>query len=231
MAAVIILRRDAIARGLRRYFTGEPCVRGHVAERNTSTSKCLVCHAERMSAYRLANPEKTREVANRHLEKHPNYYAKKYAKNRAEMRRASEAWRKSNLRRVAENMRAWRAANPERASMHLKTWRQKNPGKILAANRRRKLGQEKRTPAWADLVAVQQMYIKARALSRRVGIKFHVDHIYPLHGELVCGLHTRENLRICTAAENAAKKNRMPIVVDPSREAAAAGWQGWISLQ
>jgi hypothetical protein len=39
----VISRKDALARGLTRYFTGEPCKYGHVAERSVSASNCPEC--------------------------------------------------------------------------------------------------------------------------------------------------------------------------------------------
>lgn len=43
----IISRRDALAAGLKRYFTGKPCKNGHVAERHVSGGGCVVCAVER----------------------------------------------------------------------------------------------------------------------------------------------------------------------------------------
>jgi hypothetical protein len=47
----IVLRYDALRRGLPRYFTGYPCDRGHIAERDTKTQKCVACgqHQERLA--------------------------------------------------------------------------------------------------------------------------------------------------------------------------------------
>jgi superfamily II DNA or RNA helicase len=41
----VISRAEAMARGLNRYFTGKPCVNGHVAERPVGTAGCLECKA------------------------------------------------------------------------------------------------------------------------------------------------------------------------------------------
>ncbi len=50
MTQPVITRREAIARGLDRYFTGKPCRRGHVAER-TMHNGCVVCQKARCSNY------------------------------------------------------------------------------------------------------------------------------------------------------------------------------------
>lgn len=49
----ILSRADAIVQAQHRYFTGEPCKRGHVAYRYTRTCVCVECHRE--------NGEKNRE--------------------------------------------------------------------------------------------------------------------------------------------------------------------------
>jgi hypothetical protein len=53
----IISRRQALDRGLIRYFTGKPCKRGHLVERLTSSANCLECHrlAEQTPARKAAN--------------------------------------------------------------------------------------------------------------------------------------------------------------------------------
>lgn len=43
----VVSRRTAEARGLKRYFTGKPCKRGHLAERYTSNGKCVACVSPR----------------------------------------------------------------------------------------------------------------------------------------------------------------------------------------
>jgi 5-methylcytosine-specific restriction endonuclease McrA len=56
-----ISRAEARALGLKRYFAGEPCFRGHTAERFVANGICVECHNERDRKARAANPERYRE--------------------------------------------------------------------------------------------------------------------------------------------------------------------------
>lgn len=64
------------------------------------------------------------------------------------------------------------------------------------------------TPGWANLRAVGKIYGRMRRLNRQAGyIKYVVDHIVPLHSDLVCGLHCEDNLQVITKVENDSKQN------------------------
>lgn len=66
---------------------------------------------------------------------------------------------------------------------------------------------KQRCPSWADLNAIKAIYQKAQDISRRTGIPHHVDHVIPLSGKFVSGLHVHFNLEILTATENIKKGN------------------------
>lgn len=68
---------------------------------------------------------------------------------------------------------------------------------------RRKL--KRATPPWADLAEIRKLYREAKTLSLTTGVKHSVDHVIPLCGETVCGLHVHTNLRVCLHAENMRK--------------------------
>jgi hypothetical protein len=65
------------------------------------------------------------------------------------------------------------------------------------------------TPAWADKSKIRTIYALAQKLTRETGIEHHVDHIIPLKGKTVCGLHVENNLRVIPATENLKKNNRL----------------------
>lgn len=45
-------------------------------------------------------------------------------------------------------------------------------------------------------------------MTNSTGIVHHVDHVIPLQGRTVSGLHVAGNLRVITASENVKKHNR-----------------------
>lgn len=83
----------------------------------------------------------------------------------------------------------------------IKTYK-KDPIKEIIANQIRKQHKVKQqTPMWSNLKEVETIY-----RNRPAG--HHVDHIVPLNGELVCGLHVPYNLQYLTAEENLIKSNK-----------------------
>ena len=65
-------------------------------------------------------------------------------------------------------------------------------------NALREAGKKKRTPRWANRESIQDFY-------RRCPKGHTVDHIIPLNGKTVSGLHVRENLQYLSSSENSAK--------------------------
>ena len=65
-------------------------------------------------------------------------------------------------------------------------------------------------PAWRDHQKINKIYEECKKLNELAGfIKYHVDHIIPIKGREVCGLHWHENLQILTAEENQRKLNKL----------------------
>jgi hypothetical protein len=90
------------------------------------------------------------------------------------------------------------------------------------------------SPAWRDRDKIRAIYQEARDLTQLTGVLHEVDHFYPLQGQLCCGLHIPENLRVTTFSENRSKKNTQPLEESPATVAfinqyGFAGLKKWLA--
>jgi len=155
--------------------------------------KCRACER----AYRDANREK---IAAR--------YKAYRAANRERKAATNKAWAEANRERVAATQKAYREANPEQHAASQKAWAEANPDKRNALRAKRRAAKLQRTPQWSNLEAIAEVYALAKKEEERLGVAMHVDHIIPLQGELVSGLHVASNLQVIPASENCSKGNK-----------------------
>ena len=133
-------------------------------------------------------------------------------------------WYQKNKDLVKERARAWASANPDKRKVSVDKWRTENLEQHNATNRnwninnkplkaslqaKRKSAILQRTPAWdKDAHLIVAKYQLANMLTRETGIPHHVDHIIPLQGKKVSGLHTFANLRVIPGSDNVKKSNK-----------------------
>lgn len=87
----------------------------------------------------------------------------------------------------------------------------KNPARVKAAKIKYETKRDHATPKWLTKehwAEMNAMYELARRLTKEMGILHAVDHIIPINGDGVSGLHVPWNLQVMTQAANAAKSNR-----------------------
>ncbi|MNK09979.1 hypothetical protein D3C87_279890 [compost metagenome] len=169
----IVSYETAISLGLKKYFTGIPCRKGHTAERYVNRKSCCKCAIESVKARTSSAEAKERK----------RIYDVNY--------------RLENLDRIkslkSETSRRYRLANKS---------------KILADSKWRKYSLKRATPPWADRKQISSIYALAHKLTEETGVRYSVDHIVPIKGKHVCGLHAGNNLRVIPLQENVKKHNK-----------------------
>jgi hypothetical protein len=91
-----------------------------------------------------------------------------------------------------------------------KCWKVANPDKLQAIDARRRAARLHRTPAWLtedDHWMMEQAYDIAQKRTKLFGFSWHVDHVIPLQGKLVSGLHVPHNMQVIPARDNCSKAN------------------------
>jgi 5-methylcytosine-specific restriction endonuclease McrA len=184
-------RAEAKTTGATHYFTGEPCKHGHIAPRKTKGA-CIEC-----LKVEWAQAAETRAD-----------YFKEYNKSEAGVE-AKQAYYSRNREAVIARAQA----RPlEEKRVYQKAWKDANQVWVRADTKSRRRKHRDATPPWLtrkQKSEIRQLYQIAITMTKTTGERYVVDHIVPLRGESVCGLHVPWNLRVITQEENLAKSNKL----------------------
>jgi hypothetical protein len=126
-------------------------------------------------------------------------YAAEYQKNAATRREQALSYYYADHVKSKKQQLAKQKANPVRYA-------------IAAAKHRAIKAQ--RTPVWLDeddYWMIEQAYELAALRTKVFGFSWHVDHVIPLHGKLVSGLHVPINLQVIPGLQNIAKNNKFEV--------------------
>lgn len=120
----------------------------------------------------------------------------------------SARWRMVHPSRMAQHRDKWARENAVGMRASRKRWRLRNPGRInvLTAGRRARFLQ--RTPLWTDRDKLAKIYVLADFVTELTGVPHCVDHVIPLCGKKISGLHVVSNLQVLPRQENSGKSNR-----------------------
>jgi hypothetical protein len=125
-------------------------------------------------------------------------------------KKAKDSWRVQNKDKVAAYDKQWQAANKQNKAANYKKWQQNNKAKVNHINSLRRAAEKSATPSWANLEDIEAKYRLAKYFDFISGgfVKHHVDHVLPLRGKTVCGLHVENNLQVLIDKDNLRKSNK-----------------------
>lgn len=162
---------------------------------------CKNCHNVKNKVWKKANREKVKATNRTYKENNPD-----------KVKAINKSYRESNPEKSKTSNTVWYKINRKRQKDTTKKWKKDNPDKTNAQTARRRAKKLRATPLWLTLEQKQQIdniYTECSKLTRETGIPHEVDHIIPLQGKEVRGLHVPWNLQILTASENRSKNNNI----------------------
>lgn len=157
----------------------------NITQKDGYSNYCKPCKAEADKAYRLQNKEKIKELKQQ-------YYL-------------------NTIDQQKEKRKQDYLANPNSYKTRAKEWKRNNKAKHNASCMFRHAKKLKATPSWLTAEqkqAIECKYSVAKMLTLYGTQNWEVDHVIPLQGEDVCGLHVPWNLQVITEAENCRKRNK-----------------------
>lgn len=192
-------------------------------------------NSDRLKAYQKKyaeeNPEKLRARKATYYKKVKDTVYKEYVdKNASRIKEKAREYRKENREKIREYMKHYLAKyieqnreellqkkreyfkkNKDQLAEKAKLYKKRNRAYFNAKNSERRASILQRTLHWLsseDKHQISLFYKAAKFLESVYNVEYHVDHIIPLLGEDVCGLHVPWNLQLLTSTENLSKGNR-----------------------
>lgn len=174
------------------YFTGKPCLKGHVSVRKTWNAACAECiNEQERRRYRSDDGVRARRLKSA---------SASVERNKARVKAKRAEWYRANAERLREKARAY---GPE--------WRKANPEKHAARERNRRARKRAAEGSHTvdDIAAIRASQKDRCAYCRaKLHGKGDVDHITPL---VKGGSNWPSNLQILCEFCNGSKGSKDPI--------------------
>lgn len=182
-----------------------------------SSGWCVLCDRAYRKEWRAANKEKVLKYNTHARTMYPEKLQDSCKKWRVKqgtvkLKELSHKYYSKNVEEKRNKaVLKFHSADKEHIKKIRKVYRKVKAAKITALNRKRELLIKKATPSWLtkeDFAKIETVYEKARWLETITGLKYHVDHVIPIKGKNVCGLHVWENLQLLEVSVNLKKHNK-----------------------
>jgi hypothetical protein len=198
----MISRKDAISQNLTRY-NGKVCKK-HLdinGLRYVLSYGCIACSLKSVQKNQAKIPNIVKQRNAEYRSKHKDKLKENY-----------RLWAEKNKIALSEKKRKHREVNILRIKEKYKEYYLKNYPKMLAKRNKQHADKLQRTPTWLkndELWMIEEAYELAGLRTKMFGFAWHVDHVLPLRGKTISGLHTPYNLQVIPAKENLQKGNRV----------------------
>ena len=143
------------------------------------------------------------------IEKTIDFFYKKQAGNWCIA--CHKSYRDSRKKEIAELGKKWIFENKERATLSRHLWKKNNKDLNRMYNANRIANKKQRTPSWYgefDAFVMKEAHHLAKLREEITGFKWDVDHIIPLCGKKVSGLHVYNNIQVIPKSMNVKKHNK-----------------------
>jgi hypothetical protein len=178
-------------------------------------SICKVCKRIADKLYREQKPEFIASNKAKCYQAKKDHYDKKtkdwVASNPDQRKKIVKDYYAANQTVILSKQSQYREENREVCAERIKDWEVRNPDRVRAKGSRRRAAKLNAQPNWLTEEQKEQIlsvYAHARDCELVSGYKYHVDHIVPLQGKNICGLHVPWNLQVLPSDVNLSKSNK-----------------------
>lgn len=155
---------------------------------------------------------KSKEYSKKNKEKITEYAKEWYLNNKEKKKAQRRLNYLNNKEKITKQISEYQSLNKQYLLEKQRERSRRERPKLNAKTAKRRAQKIQATPKWLTkehFKYIEHLYLQAKELEKLDGIKRHVDHIIPLNGKNVTGLHVPWNLQILTAEENISKGNRL----------------------